>query len=162
MVKLVYLNSKYVKFQNAKIHIEDRGLQFSDSVYEVIPFYNKKLIDLIFHINRLKFSLKELNINYIINFWNGDETLGTSFWAVYTIGGTIVSLPAFVLPETSSAIFIFVPFQFIYLIWAMVGTWRSASKFKPKKKQWSWGTIAQVYIVLSVLRILFRLATALN
>ena len=68
MVKLVYLNSKYVKFQNAKIHIEDRGLQFSDSVYEVIPFYNKKLIDLIFHINRLKFSLKELNINYTINF----------------------------------------------------------------------------------------------
>jgi len=67
MVKLVYLNSKYVKFQNAKIHIEDRGLQFSDSVYEVIPFYNKKLIDLIFHIKRLKFSLKELNINYIIN-----------------------------------------------------------------------------------------------
>ena len=53
MVKLVYLNSKYVKFQNAKIHIEDRGLQFSDSVYVVIPFYNKKLIDLIFLINRL-------------------------------------------------------------------------------------------------------------
>ena len=100
--------------------------------------------------------------NYITNFWNGDESLGISFWAVYTIGGTIVALPAIVLPETSSAILIFVPFQFIYLIWAMVGTWRSASKFKPKKKQWSWGTIAQVYIVLSVLRILFRLATALN
>ena len=100
--------------------------------------------------------------NYITNFWSGDETLGTSFWAIYIIGGTIVSLPAIVLPETSSAIFIFVPFQFIYLIWAMVGTWRSASKFKPKKKQWSWGTIAQVFIVLSVLRILFRLATALN
>ena len=72
--------------------------------------------------------------NYITNFWNGDESLGISFWAVYTIGGTIVALPAIVLPETSSAIFIFVPFQFIYIIWAMVGTWRSASKFKPKKK----------------------------
>ena len=68
------------------------------------------------------------------NFWNGKERLRTSFWAVYIIGGTIVSLPAIVLPETSSAIFIFVPFQFIYLIWAMVGTWRSALKFKPKKK----------------------------
>ena len=100
--------------------------------------------------------------NYISSFWNGNESLGTSFWAVYFIGGTIVSLPAFVLPETSSAIFIFVLFQSIYLIWAMVGTWRSASKFKPKKNQWAWGTIAQVYIVLSVLRILIRLATTLN
>ena len=100
--------------------------------------------------------------NYITNFWNGNESLGTSFWVVYIIGGTIVSLPAFVLPETSSAVIVFVLFQFIYLIWAMVGTWRSASKFKPKKNQWAWGTIAQVYIVLSVLRMLFKLATALN
>ena len=40
--------------------------------------------------------------NYISNFWNGNESLGTSFWAVYFIGGTILSLPAFELPETSS------------------------------------------------------------
>ena len=100
--------------------------------------------------------------NLIINLWNGNESLGTSFWAVYIIGGTIVSLPAFVLPETSNAIFFFIPFQFVYMIWAMVGTWRSASKFKPKKKQWAWGTIAQVYIILSVIRILIKLATSLN
>ena len=43
-MKKVYLNSRYVEFKNAKIHIEDRGLQFSDSVYEVVPFYNRKLI----------------------------------------------------------------------------------------------------------------------
>ena len=100
--------------------------------------------------------------NFIQNLWNGNESLGLSFWAVYIIGGTIVSIPSFVLPETSNSILLFVPFQFAYLIWAMVGTWRSASKFKPKKKQWSWGTIAQIYIVLSVLRILIRLATGLN
>ena len=67
MSKFVYLNSKFVKFRDAKIHIEDRGLQFSDSIYEVIAFYNQKLIDFEFHINRLKYSLKELNIKYIIN-----------------------------------------------------------------------------------------------
>ena len=67
MKRLAFLNSKFVNFDNAKIHIEDRGLQFSDSVYEVIPFYNKRLIDLFFHIKRLKFSLKELNINYKVN-----------------------------------------------------------------------------------------------
>ena len=42
MSKIVYLNSKFIKFREAKVHIEDRGLQFSDSVYEVICFYNKK------------------------------------------------------------------------------------------------------------------------
>ena len=34
MSKYVYLNNKYVNYKDAKIHIEDRGFQFSDSVYE--------------------------------------------------------------------------------------------------------------------------------
>ena len=67
MTKIAYLNSQYIKFNKAKIHIEDRGLQFSDSVYEVVSFYNKELIDFEFHINRLKYSLKELKIKYIVN-----------------------------------------------------------------------------------------------
>ena len=67
MSKIVYLNSKFIKFRDAKIHIEDRGLQFSDSVYEVISFYNQQLVDFEFHIKRLKYSLKELKINYIVN-----------------------------------------------------------------------------------------------
>ena len=66
MSRIAYLNSKYINFNKAKIHIEDRGLQFSDSVYEVVPFYNKKLIDFNFHAKRLKYSLKELQIKYIV------------------------------------------------------------------------------------------------
>ena len=66
MSKIAYLNSKYINFNQAKIHIEDRGLQFSDSVYEVVPFYNKKLIDFNFHLKRLKYSLNELQIKYIV------------------------------------------------------------------------------------------------
>ena len=67
MSKYVYLNDKYVKFKDAKIHIEDRGFQFSDSVYEVIKVLNKKLLDLDFHISRLKYSTNELNFNYKVN-----------------------------------------------------------------------------------------------
>ena len=67
MPKIVYLNSKFVKFRDAKIHIEDRGLQFSDSVYEVVAFYNQQLVDFEFHIKRLKYSLKELKIKYVVN-----------------------------------------------------------------------------------------------
>ena len=67
MSKIAYLNYQYIKFNKAKVHIEDRGLQFSDSVYEVISFYNKQLIDFNFHIKRLKYSLGELNIKYSVN-----------------------------------------------------------------------------------------------
>ena len=67
MSKYVYLNNKYVNFKDAKIHIEDRGFQFSDSVYEVIKVLNSKLLDLDFHISRLKYSTKELNFNYKVN-----------------------------------------------------------------------------------------------
>ena len=64
MPKFAYINKKYIKFDNAKIHIEDRGLQFADSVYEVIAVYNNKFIDFDFHIKRLQYSLKELSIPY--------------------------------------------------------------------------------------------------
>ncbi len=67
MPNFVYLNNKYVNFKDAKIHIEDRGFQFSDSVYEVIKVLNNKIIDLDFHIRRLKYSTKELNFNIRIN-----------------------------------------------------------------------------------------------
>ena len=40
---------------------------------------------------------------------------------------------------------------YIYLIIAYVGTWKSATNFKRKKNQWSWGTIAKVDIVLNIL-----------
>ena len=62
MEKFAYINSRFVKFKEAKIHIEDRGLQFADSVYEVIAVINKNLIDLNFHLRRLKYSLGELKI----------------------------------------------------------------------------------------------------
>lgn len=64
MPKIAYINSKYIKFKEAKIHIEDRGLQFADSIYEVVAIYKKNLIDFDFHIQRLKYSLNELLINY--------------------------------------------------------------------------------------------------
>ncbi len=67
MTNLAFVNSKYINLKEASINIEDRGLQFADSIYEVIAIVNKKLIDLEFHFLRLKYSLKELNINYSVN-----------------------------------------------------------------------------------------------
>ena len=67
MPDFAYINNKFVYFKNAKIHVEDRGLQFADSVYEVIAVLNDNLIDLDFHLKRLKYSLKELDIKYKFN-----------------------------------------------------------------------------------------------
>ncbi len=64
MPNFAYINNKFVDFKNAKIHVEDRGLQFADSVYEVIAVLNGNLIDLEFHFKRLQYSLKELDIKF--------------------------------------------------------------------------------------------------
>ena len=66
MSKYVYLNNKYVNYKDAKIHIEDRGFQFSDSVYEVIKVINGKLLDIEFHLRRLKYSTSELKKWYYL------------------------------------------------------------------------------------------------
>ncbi len=67
MTNFAYINNKFVNFRDAKIHIEDRGLQFADSVYEVVAVLNGSLIDLDFHFKRLRYSLSELEIKYKIN-----------------------------------------------------------------------------------------------
>ena len=67
MPNFAYINNKFVNFKQAKIHIEDRGLQFADSVYEVIAVLNGNLIDFNFHLKRLRYSLKELDLKYKFN-----------------------------------------------------------------------------------------------
>jgi D-alanine transaminase len=67
MPNIVFLNNKYIPFKDAKIPIEDRGFQFSDSVYEVVKIINKKIVDFDFHMKRLKYSTAELNFNFRVN-----------------------------------------------------------------------------------------------
>jgi len=67
MPKFAFINNKFVNFKKATVHIEDRGLQFSDSVYEVIKVFKKKILDFDFHIKRLKYSTSELNFNVKID-----------------------------------------------------------------------------------------------
>ncbi len=67
MPNFAFINNKFVNFKSAKIHIEDRGLQFADSVYEVIAILDNNLIDLDFHLKRLKYSLRELEIKFTID-----------------------------------------------------------------------------------------------
>jgi len=57
------LNGDYVPRSSAKISIFDRGLLFSDAVYEVVSVIAGRLIDMERHVTRLERSLGELSIN---------------------------------------------------------------------------------------------------
>jgi D-alanine transaminase len=62
MPRLAYVNGRYLPHRQGAVHIEDRGFQFADGVYEVVPVYQGVLIDEAPHLDRLERSLGELRI----------------------------------------------------------------------------------------------------
>ena len=62
MSRIAYVNGRYVTHQDAAIHIEDRGFQFADAVYEVCEVKDGRLVDETRHLERLRRSLSELRI----------------------------------------------------------------------------------------------------
>ncbi|MBN9243322.1 MAG: D-amino-acid transaminase [Mesorhizobium sp.] len=62
MPRIAYVNGRYVPHREAAVHIEDRGYQFADSVYEVCEVAHGFVIDVTRHLDRLNRSLGELSI----------------------------------------------------------------------------------------------------
>lgn len=62
MSRIAYVNGRYVPHRDATIHIEDRGLQFADGVYEVVAIWRGLPVDLGPHLDRLAQGLGELRI----------------------------------------------------------------------------------------------------
>lgn len=62
MTRCVYVNGRYLPYAQASIHVEDRGFQFGDAVYEVIEVRDGRLVDSERHLARLAWSLKQLDI----------------------------------------------------------------------------------------------------
>jgi D-alanine transaminase len=62
MARYAYVNGRYVPHPAARIHVEDRGYQFADGVYEVILVHDGRLVDEGPHLDRLDYSLKALQI----------------------------------------------------------------------------------------------------
>jgi D-alanine transaminase len=62
MSRVAYVNGRYLRHRDSKIHIEDRGLQFADSVYEVCEIRDSYVVDQTRHLERLSRSLAELRI----------------------------------------------------------------------------------------------------
>ena len=62
MSRIVYVNGRYLPYAQAAVHVEDRGFQFADGVYEVCEVYGGSLVDEAPHMARLGRSLAELAI----------------------------------------------------------------------------------------------------
>ncbi|MBV8940035.1 MAG: D-amino acid aminotransferase, partial [Alphaproteobacteria bacterium] len=62
MSRIAYINGRYLPHARALTHIEDRGYQFADGVYEYCAFYNRRLLDRELHLARLARSLQTLGI----------------------------------------------------------------------------------------------------
>ena len=62
MPRYAYVNGRYLQHGESAVHIEDRGYQFGDGVYEVIPVAGGRAVDEGPHLDRLERSLAELRI----------------------------------------------------------------------------------------------------
>jgi D-alanine transaminase len=63
MSRVAYVNGVYQRHSEATIHVEDRGFQFADGVYEVWSVFDGKMADFDGHMTRLHRSLTELRID---------------------------------------------------------------------------------------------------
>ncbi len=59
---LAYVNDGFVPIDQAYVHIEDRGFQFADGVYEVVACFNGTYLDLEPHLQRLARSCAAIDI----------------------------------------------------------------------------------------------------
>ncbi len=62
MSRIAYVDGQYLPHRSAGVHIEDRGYQFADGVYEVLAVVGGHLVDEEPHLKRLARSLSELRI----------------------------------------------------------------------------------------------------
>jgi D-alanine transaminase len=62
MSRIAYVDGRYLPFRESKVHIEDRGFQFADGIYEVCEIRAGRLVDEDRHLARMIRSLRELDM----------------------------------------------------------------------------------------------------
>ncbi|MGE0499835.1 MAG: D-amino-acid transaminase [Rhizobiaceae bacterium] len=67
MPRIAYVNGRYLPHADAAVHIEDRGYQFADGVYEVCEVARGYIVDMTRHLDRLGRSLGELRIGWPVH-----------------------------------------------------------------------------------------------
>lgn len=64
MSRTVYINGAYLPEEDAKVSIFDRGFLMADAIYEVTAVIDGKMIEFDGHLERMRRSLRELDIAY--------------------------------------------------------------------------------------------------
>ena len=62
MPRVSFVNGQLVRHPQAGVHVEDRGYQFADAVYEVIAVAKGRMVDEELHLERLERSLREIRM----------------------------------------------------------------------------------------------------
>jgi len=62
--EIAYVNGEFLPLERAMVHVEDRGFQFADAVYEVVRTYSGRPFAVDEHINRLLRSLEAIQIRH--------------------------------------------------------------------------------------------------
>ncbi len=62
-VEMLYLNGTFMPLSEGRVHVEDRGFQLGDGVYEVIKVMNGRLVWLEDHLERLDRNLAEVRFS---------------------------------------------------------------------------------------------------
>ncbi|HEX3754182.1 MAG TPA: D-amino-acid transaminase [Rhizomicrobium sp.] len=60
--RITYVNGGYLRHGEACVHVEDRGFQLGDSIYEVCNISGGTLIDEVPHLDRMERSLREIGM----------------------------------------------------------------------------------------------------
>ncbi len=63
MPQHAYIDGRYMPLSHARVPMEDRGLQFADSLYEVVAIFNGRMLDWPAHLVRLRRGAAALFIN---------------------------------------------------------------------------------------------------
>ena len=67
MARWAYVNGRYVPHDRAAVHVEDRGYQLADGVYEVVAVLDGRYADMDGHLDRLGRSLDALRISWPVD-----------------------------------------------------------------------------------------------
>ncbi len=81
--EMLYLNGTFMPLSEGCIHVEDRGFQLGDGVYEVVKVMNGRLVWLDDHLERLERSLVALSLADVVS---GHE-LGTVLPELVSLSG---------------------------------------------------------------------------
>ena len=79
MPEIAYVNGEFLPLEHAMVHVEDRGYQFADAVYEFIRTYGGQPFAVGEHLQRLLFSLDAIGLNHSFTVPQLDALIGEGF-----------------------------------------------------------------------------------